>query len=531
MSTSEGYRLVRSIGAGVTGAMYVGETSTGQVAVRQFQSQFPNGTEEWKNDRQQFLQAARQAQNLSHPRIVRVIEVIDEEGEAFEAMEYVQAMTLQSAIVGQRFTPEEADVILRQIAIALDYAHGCGVVHGDLKPSNIFLATDGAKVSDFAVSIRARRDLRRPLSPALIHPYLSPEHLRNPASISFQSDQYSLAAIAYELYTGQPLCSSTSEPGSAILNASVLPPSKVNRRLPSSVDASLLRALNQDAAQRYPSCMGFISALDASLITHTEARGSKKSPKLLYAGVTSLLVAALGIVLLWPSPKPKPALKPTATKPVAAPAPATAPSPVTIASTKKKKSEPKAARTGEESRTVAHVAKVSPFSGEPPARSRLSDNSENPSRQRTTSNRQANPTLEARSELVTPAQTPGTASPTLPSDRPAPISSSVSTRDFSIDVLSRDHHLENGSSFAAGDTVLGELGQGDLKAIVHYNGQQTPKGQFSLLWRVDGIPTDAKRVSLNQVVEYGNEPTSGSYRVELLQGASVVQSFTFRITP
>jgi len=83
-----------------------------------------------------------------------------------------------------------------------------------------------------------------------------------------------------------------------------------------------------------------------------------------------------------------------------------------------------------------------------------------------------------------------------------------------------------------GDQQLGELGAGDLKATVQYDGAQPPRGVLTLDWAIDGLLMGLpKRVAPNQVVEYGNEPTAGSYTVTLRLDARPVQTFTFRISP
>ena len=98
------------------------------------------------------------------------------------------------------------------------------------------------------------------------------------------------------MYTGQsPYGPAASAPQSAFLNAVIAPPSRVNRQLPSSVDAPLLRALNRDPAQRFGSCLEFVATLDAGLISQPERRPSGGSPKLLYAGIASLLAALLAL--------------------------------------------------------------------------------------------------------------------------------------------------------------------------------------------------------------------------------------------
>jgi hypothetical protein len=118
------------------------------------------------------------------------------------------------------------------------------------------------------------------------------------------------------------------------------------------------------------------------------------------------------------------------------------------------------------------------------------------------------------------------------SEEPARARSSiVSPRDFSLDVYSRNTPLSDGISFASGDPTLGELAQGDLKAIVQYDGVRQPRNKLVLEWSIDQLPMDKKAVQANQLVEYGNEPTPGYYRVKLLVDGREAKTFSFRITP
>ena len=522
MDASESYRLLECIGEGLGGPVYRAEAGSGTVAVRQFRSPSPAGSPEWRADRKHFLDAGRQAQGLKHNRIVPVLEVIDEAGEAFHVMEFQASGNLQAMLHTQRMAPAEADVLLRQAAIALDFAHGSGVVHGNLRPSNIFVSPQqGAKVSDFAISPRARRD-RHSMPPDMVHAYLSPESLRNPSTAGTPSDQYSLAVIAYEMYTGQsPYGAAASAPQSAILNAVIAPPSRVNRQLPSSVDAPLLRALNRDPAQRFGSCLEFVATLDAGLISQPERRSSG-APMLLWAGIASLLAALLALFLLWPSKK----------APVANTAPV-APPPVAAVDVKKnpgpgKGKKVKSATDAPAAKTAvaAPVKKPTPF-GDLPSKAIAAASPQVKAALRAA----AAPPAAAPPNKVQPQPVPAAPAPAPPRiPPPAPISSSVATRGFTLGVFSRDHPIGRDSSFSLSDQQLGELGAGDLKASIQYDGQP-PKGTLTLDWAIDGQPMGLpKRVAPNQTVEYGNEPTAGSYTVTLRLDLHPVQTFTFRIT-
>ena len=104
-------------------------------------------------------------------------------------------------------------------------------------------------------------------------------------------------------------------------------------------------------------------------------------------------------------------------------------------------------------------------------------------------------------------------------------------RDFGLTVYSRDRAIVEGSSFPEGDQVLGELAAGDLKFAVAFKGQSLPRGKLTLEWTIDDVSLGPKPVLLGQVVEFRDEPTSGTYKVTLRLDKEEIRSFTFRITP
>ena len=486
MSASQGYQLLQRLGNGAAGAVYLAESERGRVAIRQFESKAEINSQAWQSERQRFLEAGRQALGLKHPRIVPVLEVIDEAGEAFVAMEYVAAETLATAMAARRLRPEETDVVLRQVAMALDFAHGRGVIHGDLKPSDIFLTPKGARVSDFAISPRAWQPEHQALPASLLHGYLSPEHLRDPASVGARSDQYSLAVIAYQMYTGQsPYGESARDPRSAILYAPVVPPSQVEPGLPKSIDAPLLKALDRDPNGRYNSCMEAVAFLGAGFITHAGVAGEKRSSTGIYAVVGALLLVLLAALWWWWPTHKAPRIGDKKNIP-------TQGSPASAANR----------NPGGETTKTAAVKGIGSSKGTSKAKDHSTDGQYPP----------------------IPPKAP-------PSD-PPPTPDVPAAQGLTIDVLSRrTHKIERDSSFRVGDTELGEMAQGDLTAMISFEGQHMPRGPLVLEWALDGVVVDRVKASLNQFIEYGNEPSAGSYRVTVKLNGRPIQSFTFRITP
>jgi serine/threonine-protein kinase len=215
--------------------------------------------------RQQLLRDARAAAALGHPNVVSVYDVVEDAGTAYLVMEYVEGETLAHLLAGQ--PPPNADPVLRalgQVASALDYAHSKGVIHRDVKPANIMITAGGnAKLMDFGVARIA--DSRTIASTGLVVgtvEYMSPEQIKGEA-VDGRSDQFALAAVAYQALTGatpfgkHPIVALTY----LIVHEPVPSPRSHNPALPAAAEAVLMRGLSKSAEARYATCSEFIDAL------------------------------------------------------------------------------------------------------------------------------------------------------------------------------------------------------------------------------------------------------------------------------
>jgi serine/threonine-protein kinase len=194
--------------------------------------------------------------------------------------------------------------MLEQIGQALDYAHCKGIVHRDVKPSNIIIGPDDrATLIDFGLAEVAEHSLLTSAGAVLGTPhYMAPEQAAGRSACP-QSDQYALAAVAYELLTGAPPFQGRS--ATAVIHAHIyeLPPPPTERRpsLPAGVNAVLLRALAKEPGQRYASLAEFVAALGAALAPPSPAPAARRRRPigLLLGGAGGLaVVAALLLALL-----------------------------------------------------------------------------------------------------------------------------------------------------------------------------------------------------------------------------------------
>ncbi|MDP9409670.1 MAG: Stk1 family PASTA domain-containing Ser/Thr kinase, partial [Actinomycetota bacterium] len=227
---------------------------------------------------ERFRREAQSAASLRHPAIVAVYdsgEDGDESPVPFIIMEYVGGRTLQELLVsarrrGVRLLPEHALEVTAEVLTALDYAHRHGVVHCDIKPSNVLLTQTGkVKVADFgiAVSVTGNAATRTQVSAIMgTALYLSPEQARSDQTDA-RSDLYSTGCLLYELLTGRPPFVGDSLP--AVVHQHVCeqpqPPSAVDPNLSAAVDSITLKALSKARDGRYQTAAEFRADIERAL--------------------------------------------------------------------------------------------------------------------------------------------------------------------------------------------------------------------------------------------------------------------------
>lgn len=216
--------------------------------------------------RERLFREARSAGILSHPGIVTIYDV-EQQGElAYIAMEYVDGPTLDHVLSQpEALPPERMFSVLAQTATALDYAHGKGIVHRDVKPANIMIAAGGtAKITDFGIAkITASEQFTMTGSIVGTPHYMSPEQVQG-QPVDGRSDQFSLAVIAFEMLTGEKPY--TGEHLTTVVYKIVAeePPSphRINASLGSGIESVLRKGLSKKPEDRYASCVEFTDSLE-----------------------------------------------------------------------------------------------------------------------------------------------------------------------------------------------------------------------------------------------------------------------------
>jgi serine/threonine-protein kinase len=281
------YEIVEEVGRGSMGVVYrARDPRLGRiVALKCVAFSFPLAPGEEEEFLGRFYQEAQIAGRLSHPNIVTIHDVgtRESEGTAFIAMEYVTGTNLQELLAGggRLPIPQVADVA-RQMADALDYAHGCGVVHRDIKPGNIVLTTGGqVKVLDFGIARAPTGEGTKPGRLLGTPNYMAPEQVTG-GKIDGRADQFSLAVTLYHLLTGERpfVGESLTAISYQVVNVTPPPPSRLNPAVPAAIDRILGRGLAKIAAERYACCHDLAAEFTASLATWKEA-ADRAAPKTL----------------------------------------------------------------------------------------------------------------------------------------------------------------------------------------------------------------------------------------------------------
>jgi serine/threonine protein kinase len=281
----------------------------------------------------QFLREARAVASLNHPNIVHVYYAGQENGVYFFAMELVEGQHLESLLTQhKRFHIREATEWIRQAALGLKHAHEHGLIHGDIKPTNLMVTRTGSiKVTDFGLARHAKHDPAAAASDTFhgTPEYLSPEVIKGSA-IDQRSDIYSLGATFYHMLASRPPFTGDTPQQIIRQHLETVPPpiQQLNPQVPPALSRIVITALAKDPAARYADYDELIRAITSFLssrpILQARSSGAPAPPKRSTTSQQNTLIAAAAIVAVvliagWfavqqlarPVPTPTPAPPPT----------------------------------------------------------------------------------------------------------------------------------------------------------------------------------------------------------------------------
>ena len=310
------YELLSELGRGGFGAVFLAKDTVSEqwVALKTLPPELSHSAEDMESVKENFALVSK----LKHPNIasndyLHKIEVINamnqgvhlQRGDYLLIMEYVEGSTLSSwrkQFDDRRVPFDKALDICAQLASALDFAHQNNVLHRDIKPGNIMIATNGqAKVLDFGLAAEIRSSMSRlsndgnKFGTSGTLPYMSPEQLQGDRQDA-RSDQYALAVLLYELLEGEVPFKDLFETNDRILINQVIPTKAVGpiESLSKSQNANLVKALAKVKEDRFETCVKFIENMSSNInaFRAPEANSSGSKAPIILGACALLAVGA-----------------------------------------------------------------------------------------------------------------------------------------------------------------------------------------------------------------------------------------------
>ena len=266
MIVGERYEIIGRVGSGGMADVYKARDHklNRMVAFKVLKAEFSNDT----NFVGKFQREAQAAARLSHPNIVNVYDVGEDNGINYIVMELVEGITLKDYITRKgKLSVREATSIAIQVSLGLEAAHNSGIIHRDVKPQNIIISIDGkVKLSDFGIARATSSNTISTNMMGSVH-YSSPEQVRGGYSDA-KSDIYSLGITMYEMITGHVPFDGDSTVTVALkhLQEEITSPAEEVPDIPYSLECIIMKCTQKNPGLRYHDCASLLTDLKHSLV-------------------------------------------------------------------------------------------------------------------------------------------------------------------------------------------------------------------------------------------------------------------------
>ncbi|MBU3158526.1 Stk1 family PASTA domain-containing Ser/Thr kinase [Clostridium frigoris] len=279
------YEVLENIGEGGMGTVYKAKCHVLNrfVAVKILKKELSNDEEFISR----FKREATSIAKLSHPNIVNVYDVCEDNDVNFIVMEYVDGKTLKQIIKKNgRFTSKKTLDIVFQISKALSCVHESGVIHRDIKPDNIMITKDKmVKVMDFGIAkVADARTVTNSNKVMGTAHYLSPEQAKG-SFLDLRSDIYSLGIVMYEMVTGKVPYNAQSAITIAMMHiqGNITAPKEIIADIPENINQVILRAMQKEPIKRYQTASEMSEVIGAirnnpnyKVVVNSELEGATK---------------------------------------------------------------------------------------------------------------------------------------------------------------------------------------------------------------------------------------------------------------
>ncbi len=298
---SDRYRLERQLGQGGMATVYLAYDlkHDRQVAIKVLRPELAAviGAE-------RFLAEIKTTANLQHPHILALFDSGKVDGTVFYVMPFIEGESLRDRLTREKQLPvDDALLIAREVADALEYAHQKGIIHRDIKPENILLHGGHALVADFGIALAASRSeggsrmTETGMSLGTPH-YMAPEQAMGERDITARADIYALGCVLYEMLVAEPPFQGATAQAIIARVMTEEPRSLTRQRktIPPHVEAAVFTALSKLPADRFVSAAQFAAALEGKSVGRFGSSAIRGANRPIAQPPNRLTVYALGIL-------------------------------------------------------------------------------------------------------------------------------------------------------------------------------------------------------------------------------------------